>query len=163
MITEKMVSFGNSVLLAFNQSVVEAEMESTSRSAAISNYAGMVPSYLTDEQRTKAAAGDLSGFTGIYQAFTVGRVRFLLTDLRSTANTETQDPFMLQSEQLIWFKAELKKWQSYAMASIVRNVGIFFHKCMHLDRLGHFKSMEWQKGLGFDEATGRNLEPSPRH
>src|SRR5690606_17415587 len=55
------------------------------------------------------AAG--SGNVPIYQAFTIGRVRFILCDLRSekTPRSEPDDPAktMMGSAQKAWFKSQL--------------------------------------------------------
>ncbi len=77
-----------------------ADGTSPSRRAAMAAYREYVPSY------------DLSGDeTAVYQAFTVGRVRYVLTDARSARNLDNDDnkdaPSMLGREQKEWFKKEL--------------------------------------------------------
>jgi alkaline phosphatase D len=52
-----------------------------------------------------------SGDVAIYQAFTVGRVRFLLTDIRSARDPQDEDGFdktMLGQRQKDWLKEELR-------------------------------------------------------
>ena len=78
----------------------DADGSSPSRRAAMAAYREYVPSY------------DLSGDeTAVYQAFTVGRVRYVLTDARSARNLDNDDnkdaPSMLGREQKEWFKKEL--------------------------------------------------------
>ena len=72
--------------------------------AAQQAYRDYVPHY-------PLAAGD--GPQPIHQAFTVGRVRFLLTDLRSarTANraTSASDRTMMGAAQKAWFKEQLRQ------------------------------------------------------
>lgn len=46
-----------------------------------------------------------SGDVGIYQAFTIGRVRFILSDLRSERSTQN----IMTDAQKVWFKAECIK------------------------------------------------------
>lgn len=73
-----------------------------SREAARSVYRETVPHY-------ELAAGD--GDAAIYQAFTVGRVRFILTDTRSerdpTGPAEGATRSMLGAEQKAWLEREL--------------------------------------------------------
>lgn len=70
----------------------DADASSPSRSAAQSSYRSLVPHY------PLASPGG-----AIYQAFSVGRTRFILTDLRS-ARTQSS---MLGAEQKAWLKREL--------------------------------------------------------
>ena len=70
---------------------------SPSRSAAISSYKENVPHY-------PLAAG--VGEQPIYQAFTIGRVRFIASDLRS-AKIPGSPGTMMGATQLNWFKQEL--------------------------------------------------------
>ncbi len=73
-----------------------------SREAARLTYQEYVPHY-----PLAAGAGDVP----IYQAFTVGRVRFILTDLRSERNPSDQpddeQKSMLGARQKAWFKQQL--------------------------------------------------------
>ena len=73
-----------------------------SHSAARQVYRDYVPHY-------PLAAGE--GDTPIYQAFTVGRVRFILTDLRSErtpdGEKDTPQKTMMGPQQKEWFKKEL--------------------------------------------------------
>ena len=67
------------------------------------------------------------GDVPIYQAFTVGRVRFILTDLRSerSSNNALDGPnkTMMGKEQLEWFMKELKESsRSYALVIWVSSV-----------------------------------------
>jgi len=70
---------------------------SPSRRAAMAAYREYVPSY------------DLSAEdSAVYQAFTIGRVRYILTDARSARNTvDGEVPTMYGSEQKEWFKNEV--------------------------------------------------------
>ncbi len=78
----------------------DSDGNSPSRQAAMAAYREHVPSY--------GLTGDESA---IYQAFTVGRVRYILTDARSARNLANDDnsdaPSMLGAEQKAWLKAEL--------------------------------------------------------
>ena len=78
----------------------DADGNSPSRQAAMESYREHVPSY------------ELSGpESAVYQAFTIGRVRFVLTDARSARNLDfDEDPgitSMLGAEQKKWFKNEV--------------------------------------------------------
>jgi len=79
---------------------------SESHSAARLVYQAYVPHY-------PLAAGN--GNVAIYQTFTVGRVRFILTDLRSErtpdSEKDTPEKTMMGAQQKEWFKAELLKSQ----------------------------------------------------
>ena len=73
---------------------------SPSRQAAMKTYREFVPSY------------ELGGAdSAVYQAFTIGRVRFVLTDARSgrnlDRNEERTSASMLGTEQKEWFKDEI--------------------------------------------------------
>ena len=80
----------------------DSDATSPSREAARIVYRQYVPSY-------PLPAG--SGDAAIYQAFTIGRVRFILTDLRSERSpkldTDNAGKSMMGAEQKAWFKAEL--------------------------------------------------------
>ncbi|MCB0168069.1 MAG: alkaline phosphatase family protein [Anaerolineae bacterium] len=80
---------------------------SGSRTAARLTYQEYVPHY-------PLAAG--SGDVPIYQAFSVGRVRFIVTDLRSERSPKLADDdankSMLGSTQKAWFKEELLRANS---------------------------------------------------
>jgi phosphodiesterase/alkaline phosphatase D-like protein len=74
---------------------------SPSRAAAIATYRQFVPHYPLD-----------SGPGGaVYQAVTIGRVRFILTDLRSRRSPDSAPDnaakSMMGAEQKVWFKREL--------------------------------------------------------
>jgi len=78
----------------------DADGNSPSRQAAMESYREHVPSY------------ELGGpESAIYQAFTIGRVRFLMTDTRSARNLDAaEEPgarSMLGAEQKAWFKDEI--------------------------------------------------------
>ncbi len=80
----------------------DADSTANSRPAAQTVYREVVPHY-------ELAAGE--GQRPIYQAFTIGRVRFIVTDGRS-AKSPAKDPddadkTMLGAEQLAWFENEL--------------------------------------------------------
>jgi hypothetical protein len=80
----------------------DGDRTSPTRTVAREVYRQYVPHYPT-------VAGD--GDQPIYQAFTVGRVRFLLTDTRSERDPDTDidnaDKSMLGDAQKAWFKQEL--------------------------------------------------------
>jgi alkaline phosphatase D len=67
-----------------------------------------------------------AGDVAIYQAFTVGRVRFLLTDTRSERDPQDDDGFaktMLGARQKQWLKEELRQGKTrYALAVWVNSV-----------------------------------------
>ncbi len=78
----------------------DADGNSFSRQAAMASYREHVPSYeLAGPERA------------VYQAFTVGRVRYVLTDARSARNVDGDGkpgrPSMLGTEQKAWFKDEI--------------------------------------------------------
>jgi phosphodiesterase/alkaline phosphatase D-like protein len=79
-----------------------ADGTSNARPAARSVYGQVVPHY-------DLAAGNDDG--AIYQAFSVGRVRFIITDTRSertpASATDDANKTMLGAEQKAWFKREL--------------------------------------------------------
>lgn len=78
----------------------DADGNSPSRQAAMTSYREHVPSY--------ELGGDDSP---VYQAFTVGRVRFVLTDARSGRNLDVDESrgtsSMLGAEQKAWFTDEI--------------------------------------------------------
>lgn len=78
----------------------DANGSSVSRAAAMTSYREYVPSY--------ELAGPLSA---IYQAFTIGRVRFVLTDARAARDeqrkTDDDTKTMLGAEQKAWLLDEL--------------------------------------------------------
>jgi phosphodiesterase/alkaline phosphatase D-like protein len=78
------------------------DFSSPSREAAQATYRSLVPHY-------PLSAGDGSG--PIYQAFTVGRVRFIVTDTRSERSPSTapdnEAKTMLGAEQKQWLKNQL--------------------------------------------------------
>jgi len=78
----------------------DADGNSPSRQAAMRSYREHVPSY------------ELGGEeSAVYQSFSIGRVRFVLTDARSARNLDRNEEAgatsMLGAEQLEWFKDEL--------------------------------------------------------
>ncbi len=78
----------------------DADGNSPSRQAAMESYREYVPSY------------ELGGAeSAVYQAFTIGRVRFVLTDARSARNLDFNEErgtkSMLGAEQKAWFKDEI--------------------------------------------------------
>ncbi|MEZ4520697.1 MAG: alkaline phosphatase D family protein [Thermomicrobiales bacterium] len=79
----------------------DSDRTSPSRDAAFTAYDESVPHY-------ELAANDAPA---IYQAFTVGRVRFILTDLRSArdpaSQPDTPEKSMMGEKQKAWFKQEL--------------------------------------------------------
>ena len=80
----------------------DADRTSPGREAARRTYQEMVPHY---------PLGAGSGDVPIFQAFTIGRVRFILTDLRSERDPrgfgDAAERTMLGAEQKAWFKREL--------------------------------------------------------
>lgn len=78
----------------------DSDGDSFARAAAMSSYRQYVPSY------------DLGGpFSAVYQAFTIGRVRFVFTDARaardSSSKVDDADKSMLGADQKAWLKREL--------------------------------------------------------
>ena len=78
----------------------DADGNSPSRQAAMAAYREFVPSY------------ELGGpDSAVYQAFTIGRVRYLLTDARSARDLDVDEEpgatSMLGAEQKAWFKEEV--------------------------------------------------------
>ncbi|HHP7236904.1 alkaline phosphatase D family protein [Longibacter sp.] len=62
----------------------------------------------------------------IHQAFTVGRIRYILTDLRSARSRndlpDTAEKSMMGEEQKRWFKAELRRARAYPVIVWVSSV-----------------------------------------
>lgn len=81
-----------------------AGASSPSRPAVQKNYDAMIAPAFNASKATKS--GD-----GMYNAFTVGNVRFILTDLRSNADKTKQQ--LLGSEQTSWFTKELNDANKY--------------------------------------------------
>jgi phosphodiesterase/alkaline phosphatase D-like protein len=80
----------------------DADATSPSRPAALAMYRSFVPHYPMEA----------SSEATIHQAFTIGRVRFLLTDTRSARSPRSvpeAERTMLGREQLAWFLNELEK------------------------------------------------------
>ena len=80
----------------------DADGTSPSRPAALASYRSFVPHYPMDA-RSEAT---------IHQAFSVGRVRFLITDTRSARSPRTvpaAERTMLGRDQLAWLLAEFQK------------------------------------------------------
>jgi hypothetical protein len=80
----------------------DAASDSPSRQAALVSYREFVPHYQFALDGSDAP---------IAQAFSIGRVRFILTDTRSARDSKTEpdgrDKTMLGDEQLAWFLGEL--------------------------------------------------------
>ncbi len=78
----------------------DADGNSASRQAAMSAYREYVPSHELSSDES-----------AVYQAFTAGRVRYILTDARAARNLDNDDnsdaPSMLGFEQKQWFKDEI--------------------------------------------------------
>jgi phosphodiesterase/alkaline phosphatase D-like protein len=96
----------------------DAAGDSPSREAAQTTYRRLVPHY-------PLPAGE--GSEPIYQAFTMGRVRFILTDLRSerSPNGDVDGPAktMLGAEQRNWLEAELlRSSREHALVVLVSSV-----------------------------------------
>jgi phosphodiesterase/alkaline phosphatase D-like protein len=87
----------------------DADRTSPSRPAAMRTYRQMTPHY--------PLAGDAE--TPIYQAFTVGRVRFVMTDNRSDRDPpdDVSGPYRtsLGTEQRAWLLGELARADSYGL------------------------------------------------
>ncbi|KAL7752865.1 hypothetical protein RI367_001868 [Sorochytrium milnesiophthora] len=85
-----------------------SDSTSPSRQAALSAYDMVVPHY-----PLRTVRGDPVGF----QAFTVGRVRFIITDLRSQAlkSGDRSTWTLLGSQQMSWLFAEFANYTSYQM------------------------------------------------
>jgi alkaline phosphatase D len=92
-----------------------SDRTSPSRPAALRAYRQFVPHYpLADEAEAT-----------IHQAFTVGRVRFLLTDARSARSPHLipeLERTMLGQAQLAWLERELEAAQSAALVVLVNTV-----------------------------------------
>lgn len=78
-----------------------ADRNSPSRPAAMTNFRAMVPSY------TPAVSDEL------YNAFTIGQVRVIVTDLRSHASKKSNST--IGETQRKWFLSELANASSYAV------------------------------------------------
>jgi hypothetical protein len=61
-----------------------------------------------------------TGDVPIYQAFTIGRVRILLTDSRSEADPSQNT--LWSAAQMAWFLNELSNWRNYSMIIFVSSV-----------------------------------------
>lgn len=88
----------------------DSNFYSKGREAAQTAYRKYFPHYALPAGDTTAAP--------IYQAFTVGRVRFLLTDLRSATVPSTEDDSlvgMLGKEQKVWLLQELSLSHLYSL------------------------------------------------
>lgn len=84
----------------------DADGLNPSKATAIAGYQSHVPHY---------PMVNPNPFRGIYQAFTIGRVRFILTDLRSNADLEADIVSTLNSEQRVWLANELSHSKDYGM------------------------------------------------
>eukprot|EP00898_Chlorokybus_atmophyticus_P000616 jgi/Chlat1/1555/Chrsp122S01814 len=86
-----------------------ADATSPSHDAAIAMYRAFVPYY---------SLGNTGNNQPNYQAFTIGRVRFILTDLRAARTPENQpqsaSKTMLGATQLQWLKDELSSANKYS-------------------------------------------------
>jgi alkaline phosphatase D len=83
--------------------------------AALSAYRQMVPHYPLEAE----------GRHGIYQAFNIGRVRFILTDSRSQATPSKGDPgvrTMLGKHQFEWLKAQFSAAENAPLVIWVNSV-----------------------------------------
>jgi phosphodiesterase/alkaline phosphatase D-like protein len=102
----------------------DSDRESPSRQASLAAYREVVPHY-------PLALGD-DPDAPIAQAFSVGRVRFILTDLRSarTPNRAPDDEHktMMGAPQLAWFKQELlRSHQTHALVVWASTVPWIWH------------------------------------
>ncbi len=75
-----------------------ANRSSPSKWAALHNYNAMVPKYNTMTD-------------GVWHAFSIGRTRIIITDLRSEANHLHET--IMSSGQLLFLREELFRWKSY--------------------------------------------------
>jgi len=97
----------------------DADGTSPSKAAALHTYQQYVPHYPTSRVEGKVQT--------IQQAFTIGRVRFLMLDVRSERSPE-QEPdgpnkTMLGKEQLEWLRGELQEAaRHYPLVILVNNV-----------------------------------------
>jgi phosphodiesterase/alkaline phosphatase D-like protein len=92
-----------------------SDRTSPSRIAALRAYRRFTPHYPVDEHPDAP----------IQQAFTVGRVRFLMTDVRSSRSPHrpwTSSRTMLGAAQLAWFERELEAAQSAPLVVWVNTV-----------------------------------------
>jgi hypothetical protein len=81
----------------------DSNRDSPSRNASREAYSLNVPHYEIPERSVQ----------GIYQAYTMGRVRVVLTDCRSEA--DLTGGRMWSKQQEAWFVDELSNWQDYAV------------------------------------------------
>lgn len=91
-----------------------SDRTSPSRGAAFRAYREHVPHYPL-----------LSGaaLRTIHQAFDIGRVRFLLSDLRADRDPPGKNASMLGAEQKAWLKEELRQAKRYALVVWASSVG----------------------------------------
>ena len=104
----------------------DSDGTSESRSAARNAYQMFVPHYTLPAAPADALPGKALDIP-IYHAYTVGRVRFIILDLRS-ASEDTQDsaawldstkPTMLGAAQKVWLRTELEDFATYGMMVMV--------------------------------------------
>lgn len=95
--------------------------------------------------------GDPDGPTGIYQAFTVGRVRFIMSDMRS----ERKDGQMLSTRQKEWLKNEMR--QAKARGEIIAWVTSVSYSGTGKDNWGGFTAEREEMGNFFREENIENM------
>ncbi len=88
-----------------------ADMTSMSRDAAVRNYRRCVPHYPLEKSSQDNEA--------LYHAFTIGRVRFVVPDLKSEM---LNDGSMMSSTQMDWFLSEIRNANKYALVVLVLGV-----------------------------------------
>ena len=88
-----------------------ADMTSMSRDAAVRNYRRCVPHYPLERSSQDNEA--------LYHAFTIGRVRFVVPDLKSEM---LNDGSMMSSTQMDWFLSEIRNANKYALVVLVLGV-----------------------------------------
>lgn len=100
----------------------DADIKSPSRPAAIEAYRDYTPHYPLNYTTTGGIVGE--EYAGQYQAFTYGRIRVILLDLRSMMEppTEAGDSSALGPRQKPWFFDQLSQWANYRMMIIVSSI-----------------------------------------
>jgi len=95
--------------------------------------------------------GDPDGPTGIYQAFTVGRVRFIMSDLRS----ERTDGKIMSDKQKEWLKNEMR--QAKARGEIIAWVSSVSYSGTGKDNWGGFPADREEMGNFFRDENIENM------
>ena len=89
----------------------DSDMTSPSRDAAISNYRRCIPHYPLEKSSQNNDA--------LYHAFTIGRVRFVVPDLKSEM---MNDASIMSSTQMDWFLSEIRNSYKYTLVVLVLGI-----------------------------------------